>query len=75
MKKIKKNIKYHKLTFMLSVIGFIGSLGFYFGVLRQIYSPTQDRQKIELLQEENSDLKNTLQVITQKLEEDEKSGE
>ncbi|MBL4898598.1 MAG: hypothetical protein JKX76_03000 [Colwellia sp.] len=33
-----KNLNYTKLTFILSVLGFIGSLGFYFSVLKQITS-------------------------------------
>lgn len=70
-KFIKSKIEYARLTFILSVIGFIGSIGFYVGVLRQMYSPTSDRQKIEVLQEENSELKNTVQVLIEKIEEDE----
>lgn len=58
----KANIPYHKLNFILSVIGFIGSLGFYYGVLRKVYSekaPDQ-KQRIELLEKENKELKKKL---------------
>lgn len=61
----KSNIKYSKLTFILSVIGFIGSLGFYFGVLRSIYKAPAATEKVELLQEENQQLKQQVKVLTQ----------
>lgn len=48
--KIKKGIDYARLTFVLSLIGFLGSIGFYLGVIRQIYSPVRDKQKIEQLE-------------------------
>ena len=51
---------YSRLTFLLSVIGFIGSLGFYFGVLRQVYSAEPQKQKIEQLEIENQELKELL---------------
>lgn len=72
----KKKVEYHRLTFMLSVIGFIGSIGFYLGVLRQVYSPAQNEQKIEQLQVENQQLKQSIYVLVEKLEEeDERESE
>ncbi len=59
----KPNIPYHKLNFGLSVIGFIGSLGFYYGVLRKVYTdkaPDQ-KQQIEQLEKENKQLKQRLE--------------
>ncbi len=59
----KPNIPYNKLNFILSVIGFIGSLSFYYGVLRKVYSdkaPDQ-KQRIELLEKENKELKQKLE--------------
>ena len=55
--------KYSRLTFILSVIGFIGSLGFYFGVLREVYSGEDDKIVIERLQNENEQLKNQIQLL------------
>jgi len=55
--------KYSRLTFILSVIGFIGSLGFYFGVLREVYSEEDDKIVIERLQNENEQLKNQIQLL------------
>lgn len=65
-KKMKK-IAYHRLTFMLSVIGFIGSIGFYLGVLKQLYHPSSDRQQIEQLKEENQQLKESIYYLTEEL--------
>lgn len=59
----KANIPYHKLNFGLSVIGFIGSLGFYYGVLRKVYTdktPNQ-KQRIEHLEHENKVLRQRLE--------------
>ena len=54
----KRKIAYSKLTFILSVFGFIGSLGFYFGVLKQVYT-TPNNLEIEVfeLEKENRELK------------------
>ncbi len=68
----KQKIAYSKLTFILSVIGFIGSLGFYFGVLREVYSTKKDSQKIEQLQAENQRLKDSVFCLIQKMNNDEK---
>lgn len=70
--KEKKKVKYHKLTFLLSVIGFIGSMGFYFGVLRQIYNPNEDAIKVEQLQIENSQLHQTIAILIDEIKGDEK---
>lgn len=59
----KTNIPYHKLNFGLSVIGFIGSLGFYYGVLRKVYTDKEpdQKQQVEELKKENKELKDQLQ--------------
>lgn len=57
---------YARLTFMLSVIGFLGSIGFYFGVLREVYGPTNDAQKIEQLEQEKQELQQTINVLIHK---------
>nr|WP_294860121.1 strawberry notch family protein [uncultured Fluviicola sp.] len=51
---------YAKWNFRLSVIGFIGSLGFYFSVLREVIGNKPEQQKIEQLQQENKTLKKQL---------------
>ncbi len=58
-----KKITYSKLTFILSVIGFIGSLGFYFGVLRQVYAKPQANE-IKQIQQENENLKSQVNTLT-----------
>jgi len=73
MKKDKKKIKYHKLTFLLSVIGFLGSMGFYFGVLRQIYNPSEDATKVEQLQVENGQLHSTIEILIDEIKEGDNS--
>jgi cell division protein FtsB len=64
MKTMSKKIAYSKLTFILSVIGFLGSLGFYFGVLREIYSEPDSKVVIERLEKENKELKTQVKVLT-----------
>ena len=66
MRTRERKIEYHKATFILSVIGFIGSIGFYIGVLRQVYSPEKNSEKIEQLQHENLELKNEIEKLTEK---------
>ncbi|SFT75195.1 hypothetical protein SAMN05216474_2160 [Lishizhenia tianjinensis] len=61
---MSKKISYSKLTFILSVIGFLGSLGFYFGVLREIYSEPDSKVVIERLEKENKELKTQVKVLT-----------
>ena len=68
--RLKSKLDYAKLTFILSFIGFLGSIGFYFGVLRQVYGNTQNTNKIEELKVENESLKQTLFVLTDKLQKD-----
>lgn len=51
---------YDKYNFVLSVIGFIGSIGFYIGVLREIADTNPEKQLIEQLQHENRHLKEHL---------------
>lgn len=65
---IAKTIDYARLTFVLSFIGFLGSIGFYIGVIRQIYSPVRDKQKIEVLTEQNAELQNTINVLIENSE-------
>jgi len=49
----KKKFTYSKMTFILSVIGFIGSVSFYLGVLKQVYATPDNIQvkSIELERE------------------------
>ncbi|ASS47616.1 MAG: hypothetical protein A3D31_17475 [Candidatus Fluviicola riflensis] len=63
-----KRFPFDKLNFMLSVIGFIGSLGFYYGVLRKVYAdePVVDQQRIEQLQNDNHRLREQLEQAQKK---------
>ena len=65
--KIRKGIDYARLTFVLSFIGFLGSIGFYLGVIRQIYSPVRDKQKIEVLKAQNAELQNTVNILVEQV--------
>lgn len=67
---MSKKIAYSKLTFILSVIGFLGSLGFYIGVLREVYADPSDKQSRSLieLKEENKELKKQITVLTRLIE-------
>lgn len=58
-----KKIDYQRWTFILSVIGFIGSVGFYLGVLKQVYSSDENTQKIQRLEVENAQLKQQIQKL------------
>lgn len=69
-KSKRGKLDYVRLTFLLSFIGFMGSIGFYLGVLRQIYSPASDKQKIEQLKEENEQLQHTIYQLIEQKEED-----
>lgn len=71
----KKKPDYARLTFILSFIGFLGSIGFYLGVLREVYSPARDKEKIEQLQTENNELQKTIMVLIEKGNGDEEGGE
>ena len=60
---MKKNLPYHKYNFILSVIGFIGSLTFYFGVLKEISvkeNPTEKKQ-LERLEMEIQQLRKDIE--------------
>lgn len=63
-----KRFPYDKLNFGLSVIGFVGSLGFYYGVLRKVYAdePSTDGQRIEQLEKDNQRLRDQLEQVQQK---------
>ncbi|MBI3237740.1 MAG: strawberry notch C-terminal domain-containing protein, partial [Flavobacteriia bacterium] len=58
------NAPYNKYNFILSIIGFIGSIGFYFGVLSSIYTDDPEKQLIEELKKENQFLKQQLEQST-----------
>ena len=60
---IKKKVDYSRLTFILSFIGFLGSIGFYIGVLREVYSPARDKQRVEQLEVQNERLEQTIQLL------------
>ncbi|PHR45468.1 MAG: hypothetical protein COA32_13585 [Fluviicola sp.] len=60
----KEKFSYTKMTFLLSVIGFFGSIGFYLGVLRQVYSSsTGSQDTIQELQIENKRLKEQINIL------------
>lgn len=57
-------LDYPKLTFRLSFIGFVGSIAFYLGVLRDLHnSPIDQTEVIEQLNSENQELKNQLDSL------------
>jgi hypothetical protein len=58
-------INYQKLNFLLSVIGFIGSIGFYIGVLKEVYSENPSDKIIQELRKENQTLKDRLELEKQ----------
>lgn len=60
-------MNYSKLTFRLSVLGFIASLGFYLGVLRDL-RPTEQKTQIEQLNNEKHRLENQVDLLIEKLE-------
>jgi len=65
MKKLPK-INYAKFNFAFSIIGFVGSITFYIGVLSKMYSGEQ--QDIKQLQLENKRLNNRIEeLINQKM--------
>lgn len=63
-------IDYARLTFVLSFLSFLGSIGFYLGVIREVYSPVRDKQKIEQLEEQNQQLQETIYNLSEKSEQD-----
>jgi hypothetical protein len=61
----KRKSTYSKWTFILSIIGFVGSIGFYLGVLRQVYSTPSNLQVQTIeLERENKNLKSQVEVLT-----------
>ena len=61
---IKRKIDYQKWTFILSVIGFIGSIGFYLGVLREVYASAEQQNEVEKWKTEVLILKDSLHRVT-----------
>ncbi len=58
------------MTFILSIIGFIGSIGFYLGVLKQVYAtPDNIQVKVSELERENNQLKTQITVLTKMVDE------
>ena len=58
------------MTFILSIIGFIGSIGFYLGVLKQVYATPDNIQiKVSELERENNQLKTQITVLTKMVDE------
>ena len=52
-----REFPYQKINFILSVIGFIGSIGFYYGVLRDLKQQAPDKQELARLKTEIEQLK------------------
>lgn len=58
---------YPKMTFRLSVFGFVASAAFYLGVLRDLSEPKGFKdKKIEQLQEENERLEKHIDLLEKK---------
>ena len=58
------------MTFILSIIGFVGSISFYLGVLKQVYSkPDNIEIQISDLSRENNELKTQITVLTKMVDE------
>lgn len=53
-----RRIHYEKINFLLSVVGFIGSIGFYIGVLAKVYRDDTPSLKDEIryLKKQNTEL-------------------
>lgn len=65
-----KKFTYSKMTFILSIIGFIGSIGFYLGVLKQVYAtPDNIQVKVSELERENNQLKTQITILTKMVDE------
>lgn len=65
-----KKFTYSKMTFILSIIGFIGSIGFYLGVLKQVYAtPDNIQVQVSELERENNQLKTQITVLTKMVDE------
>ncbi len=59
-----KEFPYQKINFILSVLGFIGSIGFYYGVLRDLKAQAPTKAQIERLEKENRELKKLLSDLS-----------
>ena len=58
------------MTFILSIIGFVGSISFYLGVLKQVYAkPDNIEIQISDLSRENNELKTQITVLTKMVDE------
>lgn len=60
MKQNRKPFPYAKYSFLLSVIGFFGSIGFYIGVLRDFKEKDPHKELVEELRNENQFLRNQI---------------
>lgn len=70
-KEMIKEIKvdYPKMTFRLSVFGFIASVAFYFGVLIDLTEPKDAKdKKIEQMERENKQLGDQIELLNEKLD-------
>ncbi|MBL4863043.1 MAG: hypothetical protein JKY09_08520 [Crocinitomicaceae bacterium] len=66
----KRKFTYSKMTFILSIIGFLGSMVFYFGVLKEVYStPDNIQVKVKELEADNQHLKEQVNVLTDMVKE------
>lgn len=65
-KEKASKIDYARLTFILSLLGFLGSIGFYLGVLREVYSPVKDKQRIEVLEKQNAALEKVVKTLVER---------
>lgn len=54
------NFPYEKITFILNVIGFLGSIGFYYGVLKNMKTQSREKEQITSLQKQIEELKKQL---------------
>ncbi len=66
MKLSNRPFPYQKYSFLLSFIGFIGSTGFYIGVLRDFKEKDPHRELVEELRNENEYLKHQIIEIQKK---------
>lgn len=72
IRKVINEVKvdYPKLTFRLSIFGFIASLAFYIGVLRDLaFQPVEKDHQIEQITKENKQLKEHVDLLINKLNE------
>lgn len=57
---MKTQLPYDKYTFALSVIGFIGSVAFYLGVLKEVSEKRTEKTTIEQLETHSAELEQQL---------------